>query len=79
MSHTCFRYCPLQYPVCSLLVFNSSQNAIPVAWIIASSFVGKSIHKWIVLLSERLRTKDPRWRPGAILLDDPSLHFSIIR
>ncbi|XP_068482225.1 uncharacterized protein [Phaseolus vulgaris] len=35
--------------------------------------------KWMVLLSERLRTKDPRWRPGAILLDDPSLHFSIIR
>ncbi|KAG4389337.1 hypothetical protein AAZX31_06G071200 [Glycine max] len=52
--HSSFGLKKLKYPICSLLVFNSSQNAIPVAWIITSSFVGKAIHKWIVLLSERL-------------------------
>uniref|UniRef100_A0A0R0JDB0 MULE transposase domain-containing protein n=1 Tax=Glycine max TaxID=3847 RepID=A0A0R0JDB0_SOYBN len=67
--HSSFGLKKLKYPICSLLVFNSSQNAIPVAWIITSSFVGKAIHKWI----------DPRWRPNAILLDDPSLDYSIIR
>ncbi|KAH1252916.1 hypothetical protein GmHk_04G009739 [Glycine max] len=77
--HSSFGLKKLKYPICSLLVFNSSQNAIPVAWIITSSSVGKAIHKWIVLLCERLRTKDPRWRPNAILLDDPSLDYSIIR
>ncbi|XP_045804799.1 uncharacterized protein LOC123898001 isoform X2 [Trifolium pratense] len=77
--HSTFGLKKLKYPVCSLLVFDSSQKAIPVAWIITSSFVGKDIHKWIVLLSERLRTKDPRWRPSAIFLDDPSFNCSIIR
>lgn len=77
--HSAFGLKKLKYPVCSLLVFDSSQNAIPVAWIISSSFVGKDIHKWIVLLSERLRTKDPRWKPNAIFLDDPSFNYYIIR
>ncbi|GAU49515.1 hypothetical protein TSUD_306690 [Trifolium subterraneum] len=77
--HSTFGLKKLKYPVCSLLVFDSSQKAIPVAWIITSSFVGKDIHKWIVLLSKRLRTKDPRWRPSAIFLDDPSFNCSIIR
>ena len=74
-----FLSCPQQYPVCSLLVFDSSQNAIPVAWIITSSFVGKDIHKWIGFLSKRIRTKDPRWKPNGILLDDPSFDYTIIR
>ncbi|XP_061346206.1 uncharacterized protein LOC133291878 isoform X2 [Gastrolobium bilobum] len=77
--HSTFGLKKLKYLVCSLLVFDSSQNAIPVAWIITSSFVGKDIHKWIGLLCERLRTKDPRWRPNAILLDDPSFDYSILR
>ncbi|RZC06254.1 hypothetical protein D0Y65_014013 [Glycine soja] len=37
--HSSFGLKKLKYPICSLLVFNSSQNAIPVAWIITSSFV----------------------------------------
>ncbi|WJX49112.1 hypothetical protein P8452_35587 [Trifolium repens] len=47
--------------------------------IITSSFAGKDIHKWIVLLSERVRTKDPGWKPSAIFLDDPSFNCYIIR
>lgn len=70
---------PLQYPLCTLLVFDSSQNAIPVAWIVASSFVTQDIHKWIGSLAERIRSKDPRWRPNAFLVDDPSFDISFIR
>ncbi|OIW15052.1 hypothetical protein TanjilG_13979 [Lupinus angustifolius] len=77
--HSTFGFKKLKYPVCSLLVFDSSQNAIPAAWIITSSFVGIDIHKWIGLLSERIRTKDPRWRTRAVLLDDPSFDYSIVR
>ncbi|KAK2432779.1 hypothetical protein QL285_018132 [Trifolium repens] len=29
--------------------------------------------------SIRVRTKDPRWKPSAIFLDDPSFNCSIIR
>lgn len=69
----------LQYPLCTLLVFDSSHNAIPVAWVITSSFVDQGIHKWIGLLAERIHAKDLRWRPNAFLVDDPSFEVSIIR
>lgn len=68
-----------QYPLCTLLVFDSSHNAIPIAWVITSSFVGQDIHKWIGLLAERIHTKDPGWRLNAFLADDPSFKVSMIR
>ncbi|XP_054798607.1 uncharacterized protein LOC129303357 [Prosopis cineraria] len=77
--HSAFGSKKLKFPLCSLLVFNTSQNAIPVAWIITSSSVNKGIHKWIGLLCERIRTRDARWKPSAVLLDNPSFDFSIIR
>lgn len=68
-----------QYPLCSLLVFDSSRIAIPVAWVITSCDVHQDIHKWLVPLVDRVRTKDARWRPNAFLVDDPSFKTSIIR
>ncbi|XP_023536351.1 uncharacterized protein LOC111797547 [Cucurbita pepo subsp. pepo] len=78
-SHSTFGSKKLRLPLCSLLVFDSSQNAIPVAWIIASSFADQDIRKWLGLLAERLRAKDPKWRIGSFLLDNPSFEVSIIR
>ncbi|KAI8022974.1 hypothetical protein LOK49_LG03G02026 [Camellia lanceoleosa] len=78
-SHSVFGLKKLKYPLCSLLVFDSSRNAIPVAWVITSCDVGQDIHKWMVSLVERIRTKDPRFRPNAFLVDDPSFETSIIR
>ncbi|KAF9681162.1 hypothetical protein SADUNF_Sadunf06G0196900 [Salix dunnii] len=78
-SHSTFGLKKLKYPLCTLLVFDSSQNAIPVAWIITSSFVTQDIHKWIGSLAERIRSKDPSWRPNAFLVDDPSFDISFIR
>ncbi|KAJ7966088.1 Zinc finger protein [Quillaja saponaria] len=77
--HSTFGSKKLKYPLCSLLVFDSSQNAIPVAWVITSSFISHDIHNWIGLLSNRVRTKDPQWRPNTVLLDDPSFDISIVR
>ncbi|XP_037496949.1 uncharacterized protein LOC105628473 isoform X3 [Jatropha curcas] len=78
-SHSTFGLKKLKYPLCTLLVFDSSRNAIPVAWVIASSFVSQDTHKWFGSLAEKIRTKDPGWRPNAFLVDDPSLDISIIR
>ncbi|XWS73043.1 hypothetical protein CRYUN_Cryun02cG0091900 [Craigia yunnanensis] len=78
-SHSNFGSKKLKYPLSTLLVFDSSQNAIPIAWVITSSLAGQDIHKWIGSLAERIRTKDPRWRPNAFLVDDPSFGISVIR
>ncbi|KAF2304507.1 hypothetical protein GH714_032833 [Hevea brasiliensis] len=77
-SHSTFGLKKLKYPLCTLLVFDSSQNAIPVAWVI-TSLASQDIHKWFGSLAEKIRTKDPRWRPNAFLVDDPSLDISVIR
>ncbi|KAI3771225.1 hypothetical protein L6452_02384 [Arctium lappa] len=77
--HSTFGYKQFKYPLCSLLVFDTSQNAIPVAWIITSCSVGQSVNKWIGSISERIRSRDPRWKPSAVLVDDPCFEPSIIR
>ncbi|XP_011081859.1 uncharacterized protein LOC105164788 isoform X1 [Sesamum indicum] len=78
-SHTASGPKKLKYTLCSLLAFDSSHNAIPVAWIITSSSLSQNIHKWMPSLVERIRGKDTRWRPNAILVDDPSFEASVIR
>ncbi|XP_022153569.1 uncharacterized protein LOC111020586 isoform X2 [Momordica charantia] len=77
--HSTFGSKKLRFPLCTILVFDSSQNAIPVAWVIASSFVNQDIRKWLGLLAERLHAKDPRWRIDTFLLDNPFFEASIIR
>ncbi|XP_052204058.1 uncharacterized protein LOC127809315 isoform X2 [Diospyros lotus] len=78
-SHSSFGLKKLKYPLCSLLVFDSSRNAIPVVWVIGSLFFVQDIHKWMMPLVQRIRDKDNRWRPNAFLVDDPSFDTSIIR
>ncbi|KAK2983122.1 hypothetical protein RJ640_022594 [Escallonia rubra] len=78
-SHSSFGLKKLQSPLCSLLVFDSSHTAIPVAWVITSCCVGQHINRWMVSLVERIRAKDPRWRPNTFLVDDPSFEASVIR
>ncbi|XP_031372668.1 uncharacterized protein LOC116187844 isoform X1 [Punica granatum] len=78
-AHSNFGMKKLKYPLCTLLAFDTSHNAIPVAWIITSSFVGPSIHKWIGSLAERVRSKEPRWRANSFLVDNPSYETAAIR
>lgn len=77
--HSAYNSKKFEFALCSLLVFDSSQNPIPIAWVITSSSPGQSTHKWMSTLVERTHQKDPRWRPCAILVDDPSVEASVIR
>ncbi|XP_039057707.1 uncharacterized protein LOC120201102 isoform X2 [Hibiscus syriacus] len=78
-SHSAFGSKKLKYPLSTLLVFDSSRNAIPVAWVITSSLAGQDIQKWVGSLAARIRAKDSRWRLNTFLVDDPSFGFSVIR
>ncbi|KAI3911796.1 hypothetical protein MKW92_045214 [Papaver armeniacum] len=53
--HSTFGLKKFKHPLCTLLVFDSCQNAIPVAWIITSCFNGQDIPCWMVPLVERIR------------------------
>lgn len=65
--------------LCTLLVFGSSGNAIPVAWIINSASLGQDIQKWMTSLIQRIKTKDSGWKPNAVLMDDPAYEASVFR
>jgi len=68
-----------QYPLHTLLVFDSCQNVIPIAWVITASSHTQDTHGWMVALVERVRTKDYGWRPNAFLIDDPEFDISLVR
>ncbi|KAM0947953.1 putative Zinc finger, SWIM-type [Dioscorea sansibarensis] len=69
----------LKYPIYTLLVFGSNNNAIPVAWIITPSFARGEMHRWLGALYDRVRTKDPTWKLGGFIIDDPAADVLMIR
>ncbi|KAL2322371.1 hypothetical protein Fmac_026750 [Flemingia macrophylla] len=69
----------LQYPIHSLLVFNSDKKAIPVAWIIAPRFSSLDAHRWMRALYNRVHTKDPTWKLAGFIVDDPFYDVLAIR
>ncbi|XP_014509029.1 uncharacterized protein LOC106768398 isoform X2 [Vigna radiata var. radiata] len=69
----------LQYPIHSLLVFNSDKKAIPVAWIIAPRFSCLDAHRWMRALYNRVHTKDPTWKLAGFIVDDPLYDILAIR
>lgn len=70
----------MQCPIQSLVVFNSENKAIPVAWIITPVFSRSiDIHKWMRALFNRVRTKDPTWKLAGFIIDDPLFDILTIR
>ncbi|XP_071709525.1 uncharacterized protein [Rutidosis leptorrhynchoides] len=70
----------LKWPIQSLVVFNSDNKGIPVAWIIAPSFLRpEDTHKWMRALFNRVCTKDPTWKLGGFIVDDPLSDTTTIR
>ncbi|CAI9096994.1 OLC1v1033274C1 [Oldenlandia corymbosa var. corymbosa] len=61
----------LKYPVHSLVVFNSENKAIPVAWMITPKFASGDAYRWMRALYNRVRTKDPLWKVAGFIVDDP--------
>lgn len=68
-----------KYPVHSLLVFNSENKAIPVAWVISPRFSSGDAYRWMRALYNRVLTKDPTWKLAGFIVDDPLADISAIR
>ncbi|CAO2829941.1 unnamed protein product [Amaranthus hypochondriacus] len=69
----------IKYPVHSLLVFNSVNKAIPVAWVISPRFLSRDTYKWMRALHNRVLTKVPSWNLAGFVVDDPLSDVRAIR
>ncbi|GJV27214.1 zinc finger, SWIM-type containing protein [Tanacetum coccineum] len=69
----------LKYPLCTLLVFDSRQHALPVAWIVTRSVAKSDISKWMKALLDRVRAVDPTWKVNGFLIDDAAAETDPIR
>ena len=72
-------YSPWQYPLHTLLVFDSRQHALPVAWVITRSVTNKDTLKWMRALTDRIHYIDSTWRIGGFIIDDPASELGPIR
>lgn len=68
-----------KYPVHSLLVFNSENKAIPVAWVISPRFSSRDVYNWMRALHNRVLTKDPTWKLAGFIIDDPLTDIRAVR
>ncbi|KAL3835693.1 hypothetical protein ACJIZ3_010429 [Penstemon smallii] len=69
----------LKYPLCTLLVFDSRQHALPVAWIITRSIVKADVAKWIKSLLDRVHLVDSGWKANGFVIDDAAAEIDPIR
>ncbi|KAG6657318.1 hypothetical protein CIPAW_04G082000 [Carya illinoinensis] len=69
----------LKYPLCTLLVFDSRQHALPVAWVITRSFAKSDVSKWMKALFDRARSVEPGWKVSGFLIDDAAAETDPIR
>ncbi|TXG60381.1 hypothetical protein EZV62_014954 [Acer yangbiense] len=69
----------LKYPLCTLLVFDSRQHALPVAWIITRSFAKPDVAKWMKALLDRARGIESGWKISGFLIDDAAAEIDPIR
>ncbi|OWM76375.1 hypothetical protein CDL15_Pgr028245 [Punica granatum] len=69
----------LKYPLCTLLVFDSRQHALPVAWIITRSFSKTDMTKWMKALLDRIRSTEPGWKVNGFMIDDAAAEIDPIR
>ncbi|XP_052197668.1 uncharacterized protein LOC127804739 [Diospyros lotus] len=69
----------LKYPLCTLLVFDSRQHALPVAWVITRSIAKHDVSKWMKALLDRVRALDPGWKINGFLIDDAAAEIDPIR
>ncbi|RHN55204.1 putative Zinc finger, SWIM-type [Medicago truncatula] len=69
----------LKYPLFTLLVFDSRQHALPVAWIITRSFAKPDVSKWLKALIDRARSVEPGWKVGGFFIDDAAADIDLLR
>ncbi|KAJ0265601.1 hypothetical protein HA466_0018560 [Hirschfeldia incana] len=69
----------LKYPIHSIVVFDSENKAIPVAWIIAPRVSSGDAYRWMRALCNRVHAKDPLWKVAGFIVDDPFADIVTIR
>lgn len=69
----------LKYPLCTLLVFDSRQHALPVAWVVTRSSAKPDVTKWMKALLDRARSIEPGWKISGFLIDDAAAEIDPIR
>lgn len=69
----------LKYPLCTLLVFDSRQHALPVAWVVTRSSAKPDVTKWMKALLDRARSIEPGWKMSGFLIDDAAAEIDPIR
>ncbi|XP_047338316.1 uncharacterized protein LOC124941968 [Impatiens glandulifera] len=69
----------LKYPLSTVLVFDSRQHALPVAWVITRSVAKLDVSKWMKALVDRVRAAEPGWKPNGFLIDDAAAEIEPIR
>ncbi|KDP32636.1 hypothetical protein JCGZ_13186 [Jatropha curcas] len=69
----------LKYPLCTLLVFDSRQHALPIAWVITRSFAKPDVSKWMKALLSRASSVEPGWKISGFLIDDAAAEIDPIR
>ncbi|KAA8531075.1 hypothetical protein F0562_005784 [Nyssa sinensis] len=69
----------LKYPLCTLLVFDSRQHALPVAWVITRTIAKPDVSKWMKALLDRVRAVEPGWKVNGFFIDDAAAEIDPIR
>jgi hypothetical protein len=68
-----------QYPLFTLLVFDSRQHASPVAWIITRIFAKPDVSKRLKALIYRARSVEPGWKVSGFLNVDAAADIDLLR
>ncbi|XP_050233779.1 uncharacterized protein LOC126682223 [Mercurialis annua] len=69
----------LKYPLCTLVVFDSRQHALPVAWVITRSSAKPDVAKWMKALLDRASSVEPGYKISGFLIDDAAAEIDPIR
>lgn len=69
----------MQYPLYTLLAFDSRHHALPVAWVITRTITKQDVSKWMKALVDRIRAVDSVWNIYGFIIDDPALEIDPIR
>ncbi|KAF5960311.1 hypothetical protein HYC85_001520 [Camellia sinensis] len=68
-----------QYPLCTLLVFDSRQHALPIAWVIIRNIAKPDMSKWMKALLDCAHAIDPGWKINGFLIDDATEEINLTR
>lgn len=73
-----FRTNKYGYQLYTLLVFDTQQNALPVAWVVSSQNRFSDISRWLSALMDRGRQVQPTWTINAFMIDDALVEIGAI-